>query len=140
MRVTADTNIYISALNYSGPPSTFLRIAAAGDFRLALSDEIMEEIAETLKRKFLWQPDRIEEVRAVLSEITERVIPAIILDVVKDDPDDNKILECAQAAHSEYIVTGDNHLLRLRQYDGMPIVTVSQFLSQFRRNETSESD
>ena len=135
MRVTADTNIYISALNYAGPPYTFLKLAASGDIRLALSNEIMEEIVETLRRKFLWPEDRIEEARATLALVTESVKPRVILDVVKDDPDDNKILECAQSAGSEYIVTGDKDLLRLRQYDGMPIITVSHFLRQFRLRE-----
>jgi predicted nucleic acid-binding protein len=50
------------------------------------------------------------------------------LDVVKQDPDDNRILECAVSAGSQFIVTGDKHLLRLRTYDGMRIITVSDFL------------
>ena len=136
MRVTADTNIYVSALNYDGPPRTFLRLAASGDIRLALSGDILEEIVETLRRKFLWLEARIMEARTALAQVTERIKPTVILDVVKDDPDDNNILECAQTAHSERIVTGDKDLLRLRQYDGTPIITVSRFLREFRRNNT----
>ena len=135
MRVTADTNIYISALNYSGPPSVFLRLGASGEIRLAMSDEIMDEIAATLRRKFLWPEDRIADARTTLSAITQRIVPTVILDVVKDDPDDNKILECAQTGNSEYIISGDKHLLGLHQYDGMPILRVSQFLRQFRGKE-----
>ena len=131
MRVTADTNVYISALNYNGPPRAFLRLASDGDIRLAISDGILEEIVETLRRKFLWPASNITEAIETLCEITERVVPAVILDVVKDDPDDNKILECAQSAHSECIVTGDRDLLRLQRYDGMPIMTVSEFLTRF---------
>ncbi len=133
MRVTADTNIYIGALNYPGPPRTFLRLAATGDIRLALSNQIMEEIVETLSRKFRWPEGRIAEARTALTGITERVMPTVILNVVKDDPDDNKILECAQTSNSDYVVTGDKDLLRLRQYDGTPIITVSQFLGEFQR-------
>ena len=54
--------------------------------------------------------------------------PAVRLDVVKDDPDDNKILECAVTAGSDFVVTGDNHLLRLGTYDAIKILTVSDFL------------
>lgn len=103
MRLIADTNIYISALNYGGPPRAFLRLAASGDFRLALSDEIMDEMVETLRRKFLWPQAKVEEIRGTLSRITERVVPTVILDVVKDDPDDNKILECAHAKGADYL-------------------------------------
>jgi predicted nucleic acid-binding protein len=50
------------------------------------------------------------------------------LDVVKDDPDDNRIVECAVSSGSEYLVTGDKDLLRLRVYDAIRIVKVAEFL------------
>lgn len=55
----------------------------------------------------------------------------MILGVVKDDPDDNKVLECAQSANSECIVSGDKDLLRLRFYDAIPALTMAEFLKQF---------
>jgi uncharacterized protein len=79
VRVTADTNIYISALNYGGPPSSFLRLAASGKIRLAMSDEIMDEIAGTLRRKFLWPENSITNARTTLAAITERIVPKVIL-------------------------------------------------------------
>jgi predicted nucleic acid-binding protein len=50
--------------------------------------------------------------------------------VVKDDPDDNRIVECAVASGSDCIVTGDNHLLRLGEYAGIKMVRVGDFLQQ----------
>jgi predicted nucleic acid-binding protein len=47
---------------------------------------------------------------------------------VKDDPDDNRVLECAVAAESDYIITGDSDLLRLKQHGRVPILRVSEFL------------
>lgn len=134
MRITADTNILVSALNYQGPPRRFLDLAENGDFTLTISDAILNlnETSRILRVKFNWPDSDIQEARDMFLSISEHITPKVILDVVKDDPDDNAILECAQTAHSDYIVTGDKHLLKLRQYDGMPIVTVSQFLSQFR--------
>lgn len=131
MRVTADTNIYVSALNYSGPPAAFLRLAAEGEIRLAISEAILGEIAATLRRKFHWPDDRIAQAHQVLGSMTERVVPSVVLDVVKEDPDDNRILECAQSAHSQCVVTRDKDLLRLVRYDGMPILTVTEFLTLF---------
>lgn len=51
-----------------------------------------------------------------------------MVDAVKDDADDNRIFECAVAVGSDYIVTGDNHLLHLKQYNDISIVTVADFL------------
>jgi predicted nucleic acid-binding protein len=50
------------------------------------------------------------------------------VDVVKADPSDNRILECAAAAKSDYIITGDDHLLRLGGFEGIPIIKVADFL------------
>jgi predicted nucleic acid-binding protein len=60
------------------------------------------------------------------------VTPAVQLEVVTEDPDDNKIIECAVTAGSDYIVTGDKDLLRLGQYDSIKILTVSDFLEVAR--------
>jgi uncharacterized protein len=50
------------------------------------------------------------------------------LDVVKEDPEDNRILECAQASRSDFLVTGDKDMLRLRQYAGTRILKPAEFL------------
>jgi len=50
------------------------------------------------------------------------------LAIIKDDPDDDRVLECAVAGHADYIVSGDRHLLKLGSYDSIPILTVRQFL------------
>ena len=56
------------------------------------------------------------------------VTPAVQLDVVKEDPADNKIVECAVTAGAEYIVTGDKDLLRLVKYESIRILSVVDFL------------
>ena len=56
------------------------------------------------------------------------VTPAVQLDVVWEDPPDNRILECAVSAGSDYIVSGDKDLLRLGRYDAIRILTPSDFL------------
>src|SRR6266849_2180663 len=53
---------------------------------------------------------------------------AIVLDVVTDDPDDNRVLECAVAGRADYIVSGDRHLLNLKAHASIPILTARQFL------------
>jgi uncharacterized protein len=56
------------------------------------------------------------------------VIPDIALEVVRDDPDDNRVLECAVTGRADYVVSGDRHLLRIGAYEGIPILTVRQFM------------
>jgi predicted nucleic acid-binding protein len=85
-----------------------------------------------LRTKFFWAEEEIAIVRLTLASMTERITPTVILDVIKEDPGDNAVLDCAQTAHADYIVSATRHLLKLRHYDGIPMITVTQFLSQFR--------
>ena len=113
LSVTLDWNIYISALNFSGNPRRILNLARAGQVRLDLSNEILDETIGVLRAKFGWADDRLETLRQILDGFTNRVTPAEKLRVVKDDPDDDKIVECAAAAGSDYLVTGDKAILKL---------------------------
>lgn len=126
--VTADSNIYISGLVFAGPPLQFLDAARAGRFQLNLSDPLIAEIIRVLRVKFLWSQARLDVLPLRLDKFTRRVQPAITLDVVQNDPDDNRVLECAVTAGSQFIVTGDNHLLDLGRYSGIQIVKVADFM------------
>lgn len=126
--VTADTNIYISGLNFSGPPRQFLNLARAGGIRLAISEVVMEETLRVLREKFHWPEDSLREAEANISEFAEWVKPSQVIDVIREDPADNRILECAVAAKSDFIVTGDQHLLRLGRYGSIRIIKPADFL------------
>jgi uncharacterized protein len=133
--VTADTNLYISALNYGGRPEELLELGRSGAVRLAISDEIMGEVRRVLREKFAWEAQRIERAADGLTSFTERVTPTQRLQVVKADPDDDRILECAVASGSSVIVSGDRHLLDLGQYQGIPIMRVADFLRRMQEAE-----
>lgn len=134
LKATADTNIYISALQFGGQPLRFLELARAGSIDLAISPPIIAEVQRVLRDKFKWPEPQVQDVEPRLAAFTRRVTPTETLDVVKDDPSDNRILECAKAAGSDYVVTGDDDLLRLGKYADIQIVKVSDFLNrgQFR--------
>jgi predicted nucleic acid-binding protein len=66
--------------------------------------------------------------REKLASLANLVVPTHPLDVIKEDPDDNRILECATTAGSDYIVTYDNDLLRLSEYAGIKIIRAVDFL------------
>ena len=135
LSVTADTNIYISALNFGGPPDRVLDLARAGAIRLIISDAIREEVAGVLQSKFRWSEAAIEAAEQRISEFTELVYPMQTVRIVEEDPDDNRILECAHASSSDYIVTGDQHLLRLGHFGNTKIVKAAQFLENHATEE-----
>jgi putative PIN family toxin of toxin-antitoxin system len=83
---------------------------------------------DVLGRKFPFTTDDIAEARRRVKAMARTVNPTQTLDIVKEDPSDNRILECAVASGSDYLITGDRHLLRLKSYDGIRILTVSDFL------------
>jgi uncharacterized protein len=129
LRVTPDTNILVSALIYRrGKPYQLLRIALEGVITMTVSQAIIDETADVLARKFGASTEDISEAKAIIADAARTITPTVQLDVIKEDPPDNRILECAVSARSNYIITGDNDLLRLRQYDAIRIVTVAEFI------------
>jgi uncharacterized protein len=134
IRVTADSNITISALTYpGGKPSRLLDLARKGEIILTVSEAILDEIADVLARKFKFTPERLAVSRKFITDVARTVHPSTRLNVIKEDPDDDRILECAVAAGSDYIVSGDNDLLRLSEYDGIHIVKVADFIDLMLR-------
>jgi putative PIN family toxin of toxin-antitoxin system len=133
LRVTADTNILVSGLIFlGGKPFQFLDLARAGKIDLVVSDAILAEMEDVLPRKFHFSPGDVVEARRRVAAMSRAVYTAVTVDVIKEDPPDNRILECAVGAGSEYLVTGDKDLLRLKSYSGIRIMTVSDFLDLAR--------
>ncbi|HXJ95879.1 MAG TPA: putative toxin-antitoxin system toxin component, PIN family [Terriglobia bacterium] len=133
IRVTADTNILVSGTVYArGNPRRLLQMALAGDINLTVSQWIIDEMADVLRRKFDATPGNVAEARGIIAAAARIVRPSVQLDIVKEDPSDNRILECAVSAGSDYLVTGDKDLLRLEQYDSIRILSVSNFLDVVR--------
>jgi putative PIN family toxin of toxin-antitoxin system len=130
-RVTADTNIYVSAVMFGGLPGTFLDLALIRAFTLVTSPTLLDELDETLRgEKFKLSAADSAKIRTKLESVAAMTIPVNRLDAVPDDPDDNRVLECAVEGQADYIVSGDRHLLALGSFDDIPILTVRQFLNQ----------
>jgi uncharacterized protein len=126
---TADSNIYISALNFGGVPRQLLNAARVGAFRLAVSSAIIEEIRGVLHLKFRWDDQELDEIIGSLGRVAQLVEPTQSLTVIRDDPDDDKILECAVSSDSQFVISGDKHLLQLGQYQQIRIVTAAEFMT-----------
>ena len=132
MRVVLDTNVLLSALAFPGSkPDQVLQRVRRGEVALFLSAFIPAELERILRDKFRFTTRQTDERVAVIRRMATLVEPTerIALVVAKDD--DNRILECAVAAHADYLVTGDNkHLLPLRSIGATQIVTPAAFLER----------
>jgi putative PIN family toxin of toxin-antitoxin system len=131
-RVTADSNIIISAFNWGGNPERLIDLARRGQIELAVSQPIIEEVARILGDKLGWRPEDVIDARRRIAGFTTLVVPIETVDVVQVDPSDNRVLECAVAASSTVLVTGDRHVLALKSFRGIAIVTVRDFLNTVR--------
>ena len=135
MRVVADTNTVVSGLLWHGPPRKFLDAARKGGFELFTSVALLTELEEVLGReKFakrlvnadITPRELVLGYAALATPVTPLAIPAVIL----DDPDDDAVLACALAAQADVIVSGDNHLLSLKTYQGIDILTAPKLLAR----------
>jgi len=125
--VTLDSNIYVAALQFGGISSRLLGMARAGAIRIDISEAILAETTGVLRDKFGWDGYRLHFTKPELRKLARVVTPTHTLNVA-DDPDDNRILECAAEARSDFIVTADKDLLRLGSYAGIQIIRVVDFL------------
>jgi hypothetical protein len=126
--VTADSNIWVSAFGYGGNPRRLIEMADAGEIRIDISEFIIDEVLRTLRDKFEWSAERLQEAADQMTAIARKVAPSRTVHVLKEDPADNHILECAAQAKSDYLVTGDTGLLSLGSFEDIPIVKVADFL------------
>ncbi len=133
LSVTADTNIYVSAFEFGGVPRRFLEGAAARDFRLHISEAILEETLRVLRTKFRWTSEELYDAEKDIRSYSWLIRPMRTLEVIQADRSDNRILECAAAAKSDYIVTGDaRHILPLGSFSGITILRVADFLRELQ--------
>jgi putative PIN family toxin of toxin-antitoxin system len=130
VRVVLDTNIIVSAcLRPEGAPATIVELALLGAFTLCLSRDVLSEYKEVLGRpKFSRHSERTEEIMAGIQEISELVIPTTRLELSLDE-EDNRLLECAEAAHAEMLVTGNQKHFP-KHFGNTRVVTPRDFLTE----------
>jgi len=134
MIVVLDTNVLISALlSADGLPAQIIQQWEVGLFDVATSGPLLEELKRALGyervRKFLEMTPR--EIKTFIDGWSAAAIcvdPVMELDVVEDDPNDNRVLECAVASGANYIVSGDDHLLDLEEYRGIEVLPPAGFI------------
>jgi putative PIN family toxin of toxin-antitoxin system len=134
-KIVVDSNVFVSALLWVGAPHQILKFAENHNLIIYSSMEIIDEVANVLERpKF---QKRINELNASPAELMEALLGTVEIvrpnkkyQAVAMDPDDNKIIDCAVAAVADCIITGDPHLLKLKVFLNMPIITPRQFIQK----------
>ncbi len=123
MVVTFDTNTLLSATLWEGSiAQKLLYDLIKQNVKIFSSLEILKEYQKVLKRDFHFSEEDITEIMEKVLEFVTLVKPSMKIDVVKDDPDDNVIIECALKSKSKYIITYDPHLLNLKEYKDIQII------------------
>ncbi len=129
LRVVVDTNVYISAFLYPDRAIfQLLPLAAQHRYQLVTSPAIIDEVGRIMRERLAWEDAvRIRHLKAA-TKAADIVIPTITLEVITQDPPDNRILECAVEGRADLIVSGNRHLLSLKAYQGIAIIRPIDFL------------
>jgi putative PIN family toxin of toxin-antitoxin system len=135
MRVVVDTNILVSAMiKPRGHIGLILQHLRAGKYILIYSEPILTEIVDVLNRprirdKYGFAPGDIETFVALLILRGEVVVPKRRITVCRD-PKDNMILEAAADGNADKIVSGDNDLLDLKNFEDIPTLKPTRFVAE----------
>jgi putative PIN family toxin of toxin-antitoxin system len=135
VRIVLDTNVVMSALLWRGKPYQLLEAVRHGPrFVLYSSGVLLEELADVLtrpsaaKRLALIDKQAHEVLLDYIAAVEIVAAPALPQPVCRD-PDDDAVLALALSASADLIVSGDNDLLVLEQFEGVPIVNATQALA-----------
>ena len=142
MRVVADTNTVVSGLLWHGAPRQVLDAAADGKLQLFTTGQLLAELEDVLQRekfaqRLLLAKADSHELTVGYAALATVVKPAEIDPIVAADPDDDDVLACAITAIAEAVVSGDSHLLELKTYQQIPIVTASEMLARMVTGQES---
>lgn len=131
-RVVLDTNITVSALGWRGPSHDIVQSCLAHQRNQVLSPDLLTELDRVLRYpKFHFSDSDILDYLTLLTEAADIVRPNFQVALIEADPSDNRVLECALAGFADAIVTGDEHLLDLGEFEKIPILRPKAFLERF---------
>jgi putative PIN family toxin of toxin-antitoxin system len=138
MKVVLDANIYVSSLiSTLGNPKQIINFWRNGAFEILISQPILEEVGRVLRysrivKRHKQGEEDIQRFLELLSTEAVWVEPKVTLAVIEDDETDNRYLECAAEGKGHYIISGDEHLLALGEYQGIIILSPAAFAAMLR--------
>ncbi|MEK6939005.1 MAG: putative toxin-antitoxin system toxin component, PIN family [Nanoarchaeota archaeon] len=133
-KVLLDTNILISALGWSGKPKELFRKCLDRELELITSIKQLEELHRVMNYpKFNFSEEQKDLFLSIIMEVATFVETSGKVKRIKEDPDDDIILETALVGNAEYIISGDPHLLNIKTFTGIKIVTAAEFLDIYQK-------
>ena len=132
LNVVLDTNVVISSL-WGGIPFELIELWDKGAFCVIVSEDILDEYFAVFSRFDLLEED-IEDITILFSnpKKTKCIFPKKRIYAVKKDPTDNKFIECAVEGNADCIISGDKHIVGLKDYKGIAILSPKQFLEYIK--------
>lgn len=135
LRAVLDTNVFVSGLkNKKTPPGQILQLWKSNQFVVITSPQLLAEIHEVLMRppilSYLKQtPKVVDELIKFLIQRTFVTEGKLELDILKNDPDDNRVLAAAVEGQASYLVTGNTKHFPFEEHQGIKIVTPQEFVA-----------
>jgi uncharacterized protein len=129
MKIVLDTNVFISGIFFSGPPSQILRAWKNKRLQIILSQDIVIEYQRVVESLTLKYPSI--DILPIIELVTVhgQFVDTKNVDItVCEDPDDNKFIECAIASDTKIIVSGDKHLLKIKGFKGIKVHKPREFV------------
>ena len=132
MRIVLDTNVLISGIFFAGPPYQILEAWRDGTLQILVSPAILEEYRRVMNELVSqFEAINLDPFLDLLTLRSEIVLAPLMPRVIKEDPSDDKFLECAVAGKAACIVSGDKHLLKLSEFRGIRILTPRHFIQMY---------
>ena len=138
MKITTDTNVLISSTFWEGVSDKIMQKVENKEVELILSRELINEFMEVLDYDEI--KDKIKDKNLKVRRSVEKIIsistivePSQKFEIVKDDLDDNMVINCAIEGNVDYVITQDEHLLKIKEFKGIKIVKPEEFLWAFEK-------
>ena len=130
MKIVCDTNVIVSGILFGGHSRAILSSIARGRVEAFTTPALLNELREVLtRRKFRLRAEQVAVIIEMVKESFAYVEPRTLIRAVADDPDDDRVLEAADAAGARVIISGDRHLLTLKAWHSIAILSPAEFVS-----------
>src|SRR5215208_684062 len=134
-RTVLDTNIIVSSA-LGGALVLILERWDQGQFTVIVTSDILREYFEVLNRpKFKLKQETIDKITRYIYQFSEVVVPEERIKVIEADPADDKFLEAAIVGKVDFIVSGDTHLLELKEFRSIPILSGREFVDWLEKSK-----
>ena len=131
MKIVCDTNVLVSGILFRGHPRRILLLVARGRLTNFTLPALLGEAEDVLRRpKFGLHPSQVANILVLFRETFGLVHPTRSVAAVSEDPADNRVLEAAGAAAADVIVSGDHHLLALKEWQGIRVLSPADFTEE----------